>query len=133
MPTHTSQTCTHRNKHGFGGFTELKDLLMPIEASDAYIWSNWVSDKAHTHTRHIQSSEEVMGADVNTLFQATRTDIIHSASLCLSVTQLPRGVKDHTFIISAGPPVRDTQKHTRTPGQHLCSLFSKEKNWDFGG
>lgn len=81
---------------------------MPIEASDAYIWSNWVSDKAHTYTRHIQSSEEVMGADVNALFQATRTDII----LSVSVTQLPRGV-------------RDTQKHMQR--QHLCSLFSKEK------
>lgn len=104
---------------------------MPIEASDAYIWRHWVSDKVHTYTRHIQSSEEVMGADVNALFQATRTDIIHSASLCLYVTQLPRGVKDHTFIISAGPQVRNTQKHTRIPGQHLCSLFSKEKKLGF--
>lgn len=43
-------------------------------------------------TRHIQSSAEVMGADVNALFQAARTDIIHSASVCLSVTQLPRAV-----------------------------------------
>lgn len=96
---------------------------MPIEASDAYIWSNWVSDKAHTYTRHIQSSEEVMGADVNALFQATRTDIIHSASLCLSVTQLPRGVKDHTFIISAGPPVRDTQKHAYIRATPLFPIF----------
>lgn len=65
---------------------------MPIEASDAYIWLNAVADKVHTYTCHIQSSAEVMGADVNALFQRTHTDIIHSANVCLSVTQMPRVV-----------------------------------------
>lgn len=66
---------------------------MPIEASDAYLWSNCVSDKVYT--RHIQSSEEVMGADVNALFQATRTDIIHSASLRLCHSAAQRCKRSH--------------------------------------
>lgn len=43
------------------------------------------TDKAYTHTDHIQTPAEAMGANVSPLFQSSLPDIIHSPRLCLSV------------------------------------------------
>lgn len=130
MPTHTSQTCTHTETNtdlealqNWRTFWCLSKLQMPTSGATGF-------QIKRTRTRAISRAQK-WWAPMWTLSSRQRVLISFILLLSVSVTQLPRGVKDHTFIISAGPPVRDTQKHTRTPEQHLCSLFSKEKKLGF--
>lgn len=101
--------------------------------------------KTHTHTKtntyYIQSPAEVMGANMNPVFQSADPDIIHSPSICLSVflchSDALRCVRSYIHHLSKASVLylANTHRHTLKRATLLSPLLYKKKKKieGFGG
>lgn len=138
MPIHTPPTCAHvyKNKHGFRLYRMEgpPDAYRGLRCLHLGKWFSQQIKHTHTHKDHIQSSAEAMGANVNPLFQRVDPDIIHSPSVCVSLSlRCPEVYKIiHSSYLQSLRCVTHTRTHTLKQATLLSPLLSK-KIEGFGG